>query len=224
MRLLTVTILILAVLVTTAHAADPPSPKEVFAQVTSDSIRLKEEALAAEGDRVATAIRHFTRSDAASQDATFEEMQKHLSLLRPMAEEALKGYGDFRTALVNLRKELVDSPRAYQLAAAAYRQKAPTYETAELRRSYRSHLNTSRYERKCNHSVPLSGLRARNRRTGAERVVPAGESIVLLQGQASHVLRGNLLTLPVRLLVQLRADAQPRLGRRPADVAQHKRQ
>jgi hypothetical protein len=134
MRLLTVTILILAVLVTTAHAADPPSPKEVFAQVTSDSIRMKEEALAAAGDRVASAIRRFTRSDAASQDATFEEMQKHLSLLRPMAEEALKGYGDFRTALVNLRKDLVDSPTAYRLAADAFREKAKTYETAELRR------------------------------------------------------------------------------------------
>jgi hypothetical protein len=134
MRFMTVTILILAVLVSTAHAADPPSAKEVFAQVTSDAIRTKEEALAAAGDRVSAAIRRFTRSDVASQDATFEEMQRHLALLRPVAEEVLKGYAEFRTASVNLRKDLVDSPTAFQLAAESFRQKAKTYESAELRR------------------------------------------------------------------------------------------
>jgi hypothetical protein len=134
MRLMTVTILTLAVLISTAHAADPPSAKEVFAQITSDSIRTKEEALAAAGDRVSAEIRRFMRSDAASQDATFEAMQKHMALLRPLGEEVLKGYADFRTATANLRKDLVESPTAYRLAAESYRQKAKTYETAELRR------------------------------------------------------------------------------------------
>jgi hypothetical protein len=162
MRQMTVTILILAVFTSTAHAADPPSPKEVFAQVTSDSIRMKEEALAAAGDRVASAIRRFTRSDAASQDATFEEMQKHLSLLRPMAEEAQKGYGDFRTALVNLRKDLVDSPTAYRLAADAFREKAKTYETAELRRRILDLADN------CERLIPI--MEERVRRLDAETV------------------------------------------------------
>jgi hypothetical protein len=134
MRHMTVTILSLAVLVCTAHAADPPSAKERFGEVTSDAIRAKEEALAAAGDRVTAAIRRFTKGDAESQDATFEEMQKHLALLRPVAEEALKGYGDFRKASESLRQELADSPTAYRLAADSFRQKAKTYETAELRR------------------------------------------------------------------------------------------
>ena len=104
MRLMTVTILTLAVLASTAHAAEPPGPRRLRA----DHVRLHPEeggGLAAAGDRVSAAIRGFTRSDAASQDATFEEMRKHLSLLRPVAEEALKGYADFRTASLNLRKD-----------------------------------------------------------------------------------------------------------------------
>ena len=54
---------------------------------------------------MSAAIRRYTKSDAESQDATFEEMKKHLSLLRPVAEEARKGYADFRTASVNLKEE-----------------------------------------------------------------------------------------------------------------------
>lgn len=134
MRHMTVTILTLAVLVCTAHAADPPGAEERFAQGTSEAIKAKEEALAAAGDRVSTAIRRFKKEDASSQDLTFEEMQKHLAVLRPFAEEVLKGYGDFRTASESLRKEIIKSPGAYKLAAAALREKAKTYETDELRR------------------------------------------------------------------------------------------
>ncbi len=134
MRHMTVTTLILAVLTSTAHAADPPSSTERFVQATTDAIKAKEEALAAAGDRVLATIRRFKKGDEASQDATFEEMQKHLSILRPFAEEALKGYADFRQASENLEKEIVQSPEAYKLAADSFRQKSKTYETAELRR------------------------------------------------------------------------------------------
>jgi hypothetical protein len=131
---MTVTILILAVLVSAAHADDPPGAEERFAQATADAIKSKEEELAATGDRVSAAIRRFKKKDAESQDATFEEMQKHLAILRPFAEELLKSYADFRKASESLRKEIIKSPAAYKLAADVFRQKAKTYETAELRR------------------------------------------------------------------------------------------
>jgi hypothetical protein len=155
MRHTMLTILTLAVLMSTAHAPDPPSSTERFAQVTTDAINAKEEAPAAAGDRVSAAIRRFTKTDAESQDATFEEMRKHLSLLRPLAEEALKGYADFRTASESLRKELADSPTAYRLAADAFRQKAKTYETAELRRRILDLADN------CERLIPLMGERVK---------------------------------------------------------------
>ncbi|MFO0808980.1 MAG: hypothetical protein U0746_10180 [Gemmataceae bacterium] len=117
-----------------ARAADPPTPKEVFAQVTTDTIARREEELAAAADRTAAAVRAFSVQNAASQDRTFEEFQKLIAIVRVSAEDALAGQAEFRKACEGLRKALLDAPAAYRLAAESYRQKAETYETAELRR------------------------------------------------------------------------------------------
>src|SRR5262245_17136449 len=62
------------------------------------------------------------------------EFLKYVALLRGSAEDALKGYAEFRKASEDLRQALLEAPGAYRLAAESYRQKAFSYETAELRR------------------------------------------------------------------------------------------